>query len=423
MPEQLGLGEADETEPRALEPHVGAAHQDGQRLRPEQGRDERRLALEIPHDLLEPVRRLGVGGEEAHPEALAAPRGERGLETAELPADAVDRARLEAKRARRVGHEHAALHSRAVAERRERGGLRRAGREQARIGDRHRGVGRQVVAESRPVLRRPGQHRENEERRDRAGRPLGGRIERPERLDVVSRQLEPDGQRSRWREDVDDPAPERPLADARHGLHALVAGGLEVLDEGLAVDRVARGHRQDLAPKRCRRGKRCLEAARGHDHPEGLPAQEAAQDPGAARILLARPRIAPEGGVRDRHQDDLAGRLPTERRGEGAEVVEGPERRRLIGHDHDRGTARRQEPGQRERRRGPPQALEPDPLRAPRQRRPGRGRGRPTPRGCGAAETRVAVGPLTGAPGRGGRTDSPARSTGRRSAAARPSAP
>ncbi len=234
------------------------------------------------------------------------------------------------------------------------------------------------------------------------------------------------GQRSRRGEDVDDPAPERPLPDPRHGLHPLVAGRLEVLDQRLPIDAVAGPERQDLAPEVGRGRERRLETAGGHDHPQGLARAEAG--PGSPRG--PRPPRVPRHRARGRRggtgiRTTSPGRLPAERSREGPEVVEGAERRRLIGHDDDRRAARGEERGQGEGRRGAPQAFERDPLRPrpPGPSAPGRGRPRRPRLGGLAVASAAAALPLTAAPVPGGRTGSPARSTGPRSGGGRPSAP
>ncbi len=70
---------------------------------------------------------------------------------------------------------------------------------------------------SRIAVAPPDRHQELRRREqdgalDRADAPLVGRIERAERVDLVTEELDPDRQRQRRREDVDDPAATRRLA-------------------------------------------------------------------------------------------------------------------------------------------------------------------------------------------------------------------
>jgi hypothetical protein len=134
-----------------------------------------------------------------------------------------------------------------------------------------------------------------------------------------------------------------------------------MLDQSLAVHRIAWREGEDLAPEGRRRRERGLQTTGRHDHPEGFPAKESAEEARAARVLLPGARIAPEGRVRYRHENNVTGYLPLEGSRKGAEIVENPEGGRLVGDDHQRRASRREDGRERERRRRAPQALELDP--------------------------------------------------------------
>src|SRR5439155_1626691 len=69
---------------------------------------------------------------------------------------------------------------------------------------------------------------------DAADRALVGRIEAPQRIDLVAEEVDPHGQRRRGREDVDDAASARELTTARD-LHHRRVTQLEELAEELAL--------------------------------------------------------------------------------------------------------------------------------------------------------------------------------------------
>jgi hypothetical protein len=96
--EQLGLGQADQPERRALEARVGAAHHDGQELGAQQRRDDRPLQLVVLEDLPQPGGGVGIAGHEPDAEPLRPVLGQAGGQPAELAAETLDRARLEAER-------------------------------------------------------------------------------------------------------------------------------------------------------------------------------------------------------------------------------------------------------------------------------------------------------------------------------------
>ena len=178
------------------------------------------------------------------------------------------------------------------------------------------------------------------------------------------------------REDVDDPAAQGPLADGRSRSRparsrpsgdARPAPSRSTASPGASVRTWPR--------KAAGVGSGRLQTPGGHDHPEGLAAEEPAEEPARARVLLASARIPPEGGVRYRHENDIARRLPLERPGEGAEIVESPEGGRLVrdGHHAPGGSAG----GRRRGRATPPSptglragSARARPARAPRCARP-----------------------------------------------------
>ena len=92
----------------------------------------------------------------------------------------------------------------------------------------------QALADRRRRLRRHQEFRRGQEHRavDRADRPLVGRVERADRVDLVAEEFEPDRQRQRWREDVDDAAAPRELAATRDFSDRLVAEIEQLGEEG-----------------------------------------------------------------------------------------------------------------------------------------------------------------------------------------------
>ena len=75
---------------------------------------------------------------------------------------------------------------------------------------------------------------------DGADRPLVGRVEGAQRLDLVAEALDPDRQRLRRREDVDDAAAARELAAAGDLGHRLVAEVEQVAQQRVLVEPRAR---------------------------------------------------------------------------------------------------------------------------------------------------------------------------------------
>ena len=70
----------------------------------------------------------------------------------------------------------------------------------------------------------------------RADRPLVGRVERAERVDLVAEELDPDRQRQRRREDVDDPAAARRFAATGDLGDRHVAEVEQLAQQGVLVD-------------------------------------------------------------------------------------------------------------------------------------------------------------------------------------------
>ena len=77
-----------------------------------------------------------------------------------------------------------------------------------------------------------------------ADRSLIGRIERAKRLDLVPEELDPDRQRQRWREHVDDPAASGELATAGDLEDRDVAKVEEVAKQRVLVDPTAPAQRR-----------------------------------------------------------------------------------------------------------------------------------------------------------------------------------
>ncbi len=70
---------------------------------------------------------------------------------------------------------------------------------------------------------------------DLAGGPLVGRVERPQRIDLVAEELDADRQLERWREDVDDATAPRELTAPRHLHDRHVAKVEQLAQQGVLV--------------------------------------------------------------------------------------------------------------------------------------------------------------------------------------------
>jgi len=75
---------------------------------------------------------------------------------------------------------------------------------------------------------------------DRLDRPLVGRVERPQRVDLVAEELDPDRQRHRWREDIHDPAAAGEFATAGNLRDGRIAEVEQVVQESVLVEPRAR---------------------------------------------------------------------------------------------------------------------------------------------------------------------------------------
>ncbi len=143
---------------------------------------------------------------------------------------------------------------------------------------------------------------------DLAGRPLVGRVERAQRIDLVAEELDADRQVHRWREDVHDAAAPGELAATGDLGHGRVAEIEQVVEQRVLVE--ACPH-PELA-RLCRevvRGDRVLEQrldARDEDaRPTAAPRREC-RDPGgrlvgdelAALVGEGRPRLQRDDGRR-----------------------------------------------------------------------------------------------------------------------------
>ena len=208
---------------------------------------------------------------------------------------------------------------------------------------------------------------------DRANGPLVGRVERAERIDLVAEELDPDRQRQRWREDVDDPAAPGELAAPRDLEDGHVAEIEQVAQQGVLVEPRA-------APEHPRLGRQVVRARSCAAGAPGRPR------PGPAHGRSARPP-GPRPARRSRRRPARCARRPARSAARA--------RRRPPDRPARRPAPRR--PGRRSRRRGrSTTSRSPGPrARAPRRdttsRHAARRRGRhgdPTRRGSssGAAQ-------------------------------------
>ncbi len=143
-----------------------------------------------------------------------------------------------------------------------------------------------------------------------AGRPLVGRIERPQRIDLVAEELDADRQRHRWREHVDDAAAPGELATTGHLGDRAVPEVEQVAQQRVQVEP---GARPQLAWRRRQvvRGDGVLEQrldARDEDPRGAAPPRRQRGDPcrGLVRDELAA--FVGEGGPRlqDRYGGGIA---------------------------------------------------------------------------------------------------------------------
>ena len=150
-------------------------------------------------------------------------------------------------------------------------------------------------------------------------RALGRGIEETQRLDLVADELRPHRPLAHRREHVHDPAAQAPLPDLDHGVHALVARGLEPPEEGLALDRARRP-----SGRTCARGTRPARAAgrrsadgRRDDH-DAAPVSDVVAGQRALGRVVPVP-AAPRGGLGGRklqhgRRAARASRLPRKKR-------------------------------------------------------------------------------------------------------------
>ena len=109
---------------------------------------------------------------------------------------------------------------------------------------------------------------------DGADRALVGRVERAERVDLVAEELDPDRQRQRRREDVDDAAPARRLATAGDLGDRDVAEVEQLAQERVLVDPARRGAARAARPAG-RPGRSCAGGAPGRSPPSPVPGRSA----------------------------------------------------------------------------------------------------------------------------------------------------
>ena len=179
---------------------------------------------------------------------------------------------------------------------------------------------RRVVENHERVAREPGREqdggaridpeRQDDDLAERLDRALGRGVEETQRLDLVAHELGPHRPLARGREHVHDPASQAPLSDLDHGVHALVARGLEPAEERLALDRAAdlqgEGARAELAGREQRGGER----GRRRDHDDRAPERHVVAGPRALGRVVPMP-AAPRGGLGGRElQHGRRGRAP-----------------------------------------------------------------------------------------------------------------
>ena len=105
------------------------------------------------------------------------------------------------------------------------------------LGEARRGPAQPVADGRRPAGREQELGRGQEQRPlDRPDRALVGRVERAQRVDLVAEELDPDRQRHRRREDVDDPAATGEFAPAGHLRDRHVAEAEQLVEQPVLVD-------------------------------------------------------------------------------------------------------------------------------------------------------------------------------------------
>ena len=299
------------------------------------------------------------------------------------------------------------------------------GREERRIRHRHRSVGRQVVPEPGLRLGLAGQHREDQERRDRPRGPLGGGIEGPERLDVVPEPARPapaatPPARRRRRSRRGAPTGRPPSRSRR--ARSRRPGGARPAPPGRRCRRrrasgpdAGRRPGSGAAPRGRRAGTITHRGSPRRSRPR-IPARPAS----SSRAPASRQRAACGTGIRTTSPGAFRPSAPAKAR-RSSRV------RSAVGSSATTTTAGRLGGRSAARARDAAEPHRPSswirPVARPRATR-ARARSPQASRLGGLAVGSVAVElALTAAPAPGGRKGSPARSTGRRSGGARPSAP
>ena len=123
------------------------------------------------------------------------------------------------------------------------------------------------------------------------GRPLGGRIEGPDRLQFRAEHVQPHRLLKARREDIDDSPTHRELALLRHGRGAHIAVGREIPFQRrcleIKTDRRLEPGPVGHFPRRCALRRR---ADRGHNQHRRAVARRALRQPGQGRHPLRRNR-------------------------------------------------------------------------------------------------------------------------------------
>ena len=296
--EDVLLGEQDEPEGGQLEARRAIARDDTEALRAPEGGVGPRLQIVLLEDAAAARGLRLVVHDQTHGESFPSPAPDLRREVLEAALEAAHRARahgdprhtptsalkerqLEPLEAiERLGERHGGgrllrwrLEERGVVE------------DDQRLPGQPRGQG--VIG----VGSRQGEHRQLAERLHGS---LRGRIEEPERFDLVPEELRARGPIVGRREDVDDSAPQAPLSHLDHGLHPLVAGRLERPEKSVPFQ--ARSHRQREGPraKGLRGENRRTEGGGRGDHHDGAPGHEGMADQGPLGDMVA---MAPMPGA------------------------------------------------------------------------------------------------------------------------------
>ena len=348
LAEDVRLREEHETDLRKLEAGGAIARDDAQAFTAPERRARPGLEVVLGQDAPEADGLLLVVDDETHGETLRPPPAHRFRQLLEASLEAAHRARAHGHARRRPGP---SLEQRQLEplEPRESFRQRHGGRRVLRRRFEERGI----VEDDQRVARHPGRQqdgrigvrleRQHHELADRLDRALGGRIEEPQRFHLIAHELGAGRLASRGREDVDDAAAQAPLPDFHHGLHALVARGLEPAEERVALVRVSDRQGERARAKFTRREERSGERRGRRDHDHRTAAREVVAGERALRRVVAVP-APPRGGLGRRELQHARVVLGLEGSEEEARVLGQPvalhrarrkDERRPAGQDHE----------------------------------------------------------------------------------------